>query len=39
MTAAENDVMQLKINVHGMTCNGCTRRVQETLQVKFFCAG
>ena len=34
MTAVAEDVMELEIKVQGMTCNGCTSRVQDTLQVK-----
>ena len=34
MTAVAEDVMELEIMVQGMTCNGCTSRVQDTLQVK-----
>ena len=34
MTAVAEDVMELKNKVQGMTCDGCTSRVQDTLQVK-----
>eukprot|EP00891_Asterochloris_glomerata_P002639 jgi/Astpho2/2639/Aster-06989 len=30
--AEQEDVMELEIKVQGMTCNGCTSRVQDTLQ-------
>ena len=33
MTAVAEDVMELEIKVQGMTCDGCTSRVQDTLQV------
>eukprot|EP00891_Asterochloris_glomerata_P002460 jgi/Astpho2/2460/Aster-x1077 len=32
MTAIAEDVMELDIKVQGMTCHGCTSRVQDTIQ-------